>query len=44
MCFRSGQATPNDHNQLDAVVANTNRLVSKNEELEDLIIELKTKQ
>ena len=33
-----------DYNQLDAIVANTNRLVSKVEELEDLIIELKSKQ
>ena len=44
MCFRNGQANPNDYNQLDAIVANTNRLVSKVEELEDLIIELKSKQ
>ena len=27
MCFRNGQATPNDYNQMDAIVANTNRLV-----------------
>ena len=44
LCFRNGQAAPNDYNRLDAIVANTNRLVSKVEELEDLIIELKSKQ
>jgi len=44
MCFRNGQdGSEYGYNQ-DSVAQNTQRLVQRVEELEDLVVELKSKQ
>ncbi len=43
MCFRNPEFQENNM-QADPIALNTHRLVSRVEELEDLVIELKSKQ
>lgn len=44
MCFRTSNTQYDMNNSADPIAQNTQRLVQKIEELEDLVIELKSKQ